>query len=175
MDSPQGLAAVESPTTRLRLTSTKTGRAPISGFARPPASTAAARPVSPASPTSPPSRALLAMRCGEAGGSTRRRGRARAGVVVRVQPRRAGNVEHREAVAGGVVAPARAVALRAALPANGPGLAAEPLARGTTPNRAASTLGAGLAGIRGRAQLVTESDRRPAGIARAAAAPDAAS
>ena len=29
MESPQGLAAVESPITRLRLTSTKTGRAPI--------------------------------------------------------------------------------------------------------------------------------------------------
>src|SRR5262245_36927345 len=60
MDSPQGLAAVESPTTRLRLTRTNTEGTPTDGFA-PPASIAAVRPNTPASATSPPIRAVLAV------------------------------------------------------------------------------------------------------------------
>src|SRR5690349_21211806 len=61
MDSPQGLAAVDSPTTRLRLTSTKTEGTPTDGSALP-ASIAATSPNAPASATSPPTRAVLAMR-----------------------------------------------------------------------------------------------------------------
>src|SRR5690349_155978 len=61
MDSPQGLAAVDSPTTRLRLTSTKTEGTPTDGSALP-ASIAASSPNAPASATSPPTRAVLAMR-----------------------------------------------------------------------------------------------------------------
>src|SRR5580765_6053395 len=61
MDSPQGLAAVDSPTTRLRLTSTKTDGTPTDGSALP-ASIAATRPNAPASPTRPPTRTVLTMR-----------------------------------------------------------------------------------------------------------------
>src|SRR6476659_6612457 len=61
MDSPQGLAAVDSPTTRLRLTSTKTDGTPTDGSASP-ASIAATSPNAPASAASPPTRAVLAMR-----------------------------------------------------------------------------------------------------------------
>src|SRR6188508_2309772 len=60
MDSPQGLAAVDSPTTRLRLTSTKTVGTPSDGFVCP-ASIATTIPKAPASPTSPPTRAVLTM------------------------------------------------------------------------------------------------------------------
>src|SRR5262245_46756602 len=61
MDSPQGLAAVDSPTTRLRLTSTKTDGTPTDGSASP-ASMAATSPNAPASATRPPTLAVLAMR-----------------------------------------------------------------------------------------------------------------
>src|SRR5262249_13366288 len=61
MDSPQGLAAVDSPTTRLRLTSTKTDGTPTDGSA-PPASIAPTSPKAPASATRPRPRAVLAMR-----------------------------------------------------------------------------------------------------------------
>src|SRR4029453_3474492 len=61
MDSPQGLAAVDSPTTRLKLTSTKTDGTPTEGSASP-ASIAATSPNAPASATSSPTRAVLAMR-----------------------------------------------------------------------------------------------------------------
>src|SRR4249919_3465501 len=61
MDSPQGLAAVDSPTTRLRLTSTKTDGTPTDGSASP-ASIAATSPKAPASATRPPTLAVLAMR-----------------------------------------------------------------------------------------------------------------
>src|SRR6266550_597155 len=61
MDSPQGVAAVDSPTTRLRLTSTKTDGTPTDGSASA-ASIAATSPIAPASATTPPTRAVLAMR-----------------------------------------------------------------------------------------------------------------
>src|SRR6478672_11157035 len=61
MDSPQGLAAVDSPTTRLRLTSTKIVGTPSDGSVWP-ASIAAKSPKAPASPTRPPTRAVLTMR-----------------------------------------------------------------------------------------------------------------
>lgn len=152
--------------------STKTGRAPIAGCATPPTTTAAPRPARAASPSRPPSLAVLAT----SGGKDRAPGRgAPTRLVARVQPRRTGDVELREAVTGRRVAAVRAaVALRAALAAWRAGQAAEPLTGGAAALRAATALEAGLAGER-RVQVVAADCRRPAWVARAAAAPDTAS
>src|SRR6266542_1604026 len=98
MDSPQGLAAVESPTRRLRLTSASRGNTVLDVRERP----SLGRPAS--------------------------AGRARARLVARAEPRRARHAQAREAVARGVAAAGRAVALRAALPARRAVQAAEPFA-----------------------------------------------
>src|SRR5438132_546119 len=113
MESPQGLAAVESPTRRLRLTSTKSG-------------------------------SIVSLELQTARVLTGRR-RARARLVARVEPRRARDAQPREAVASGVVAAARAVALGAALPANRSVQAAEPLARRRAAWWTAAAFLAGLA------------------------------
>ncbi len=152
--------------------STKTGSAPIAGCATPPTSTAAPTPARAPSPRKPPSLAVLAMSAGEDG---RAGWGAPTGLVARVPSRYAGDVELREAVTGWRVAAIRpAVAFGAALAAGRAGQAAEPLTGSAAALWAATALEAGLAGER-RVQVVAADGRRPAGVAGAAAATDAAS
>ena len=134
---------MESPTTRLRLTSTKSGI-----MARPGAREAVGV-------------LLLCER------------RAGARLVAGVDPRGARDAQTREAMTGGALAARRAVALGAALTADGPGQAAEPFARGRAPVRAAAALLARLALVVAR-DVVAEGRRREARIAGPAAAADAA-
>ena len=160
MDSPQGLAAVESPTTRLRLTSTKTGSAPTGGSAAPPdehgggeAEDACERE----QPAELRRSSHRAARLGIGGG-----GGHGARLVARVQPRlctaSAGSVKQWQAA---VLAVRRAVALRAAEPA--PTRAAVRQQNHSPevmqPVRAAAALDAGLALL---ADGLSSSQRMPA-------------